>query len=159
MSKPVVFTLIFLLAPAAWTQTAPAGWKVLKDAKSACQISVPPEWAPWNDTSGAAVFQDTTTALAVVTTQTGQNFQPLTPAMQRMSGIVKEKLFENTAKRVFYQDRTSTHADEPNAYSASVPGTGGTCSCRVVFLPKVAAETVKKIVLSLAPVAAPGPSN
>ena len=156
MSKPVVFTLVFLLAPTAWTQTAPAGWKVVKDAKNACQISVPPEWAPWSDTSGAAVFHDTTTALAVVTTQPGQNFQPLTPAMQRLSGIAKDKLFENTVKRVFYQDRISTRADEPNAYSASVPGTGGTCSCRVVFLPAISAETVKKIVLSLAPVAAPG---
>jgi len=156
MSKPVVFTLVFLLVPPACAQTAPPGWKVVKDSKNACQISVPPEWAPWSDSSGAAVFQDTSTALAVVTTQPGQTFQPLTPAMQRLSGIAKEKLFENTPKRVFYQDKTSTRPDETNAYSASVPGTGGTCSCRVVFLPTIPAETVKKIVLSLAPVTASG---
>jgi hypothetical protein len=67
-------------------------------------------------------------------------------------GIRKETLFENTAKRVFYQDKISSRAEDPNAYSASVPGNGGTCSCHIVFLPSISQETAKKIVLSLGPV-------
>jgi hypothetical protein len=44
-----------------------------------------------------------------------------------------------------------------NAYSASVPGKAGTCSCHVTFLPSVSADTVKKIALSLGPVPQPDP--
>ena len=92
----------------------------------------------------------------MVTSQPGQTFKPLTESQKKSLGIPVEKMFENTAKRVFYQDKTSSRPDDPNAYSASVPGNGGTCSCRVAFLPSLSEETVKKIVLSLRPVTAPG---
>ena len=156
MRKQVVSTLLFLLVLPAWAQTVPAGWTVVKDSKHACQIAVPSEWTPWADNTGAAVFRDSTTAIAVVTSQPGQTFKPLTEPQKKSFGIPVEKMFENTAKRIFYQDRTSSGADDANAYSASVPGNGGTCSCRVVFLPSISQETVKKIVLSLSPVTAPG---
>ena len=155
MRKEVVLTLLLLLVPPTWAQTVPTGWKVVRDSKSAFQIAVPSEWAPWADNTGAAVFRDTTTAIAVVTSQPGQTFKPLTEPLQKSFGIPKEKMFENTAKRVFYQDKTSGHSEDPNAYSASVPGNGGTCSCRVVFLPSISQETAKKIVLSLGPVTGP----
>ncbi len=125
----------------------------MKDPKGVCQIAVPPEWTPWAENTGAAVLQETTTGLAVVTYQPGQAFQALTESMQRMLGIPKEKLFENTAKRAFYQDKTSEGKEDPNGYSGSAPGKDGTCSCRVVFLPSIPAETAKKIVLSLGPAA------
>ena len=54
-----------------------------------------------------------------------------------MFGIRKDKLFENTTRRIFYQDKISKHTEDPNAYSANVPGKGGTCSCHVVVLPSV----------------------
>jgi len=152
MRKQVALPLLLLLIQPTWAQTVPAGWTVVKDSKHACQIAVPSEWAPWADNSGAAVFRDSTTAIAVVTSQPGQMFKPLTEPLKKSVGIPKEKMFENTAKRIFYQDKTSSHSDDPNAYSASVPGNGGTCSCRVVFLPSISQETAKKIVLSLGPV-------
>jgi hypothetical protein len=155
MRKQVVLPLLFLLTLPAWAQTVPAGWTVVKDSKHACQIAVPPEWVPWADHTGAAVFRDSTTAIAVVTSQPGQTFEPLTERQKRSFGIPIEKMFENTAKRLFYQDRTSGHPEDPNAYSASVPANGGTCSCRVVFLPSIPQETAKKIVLSLGPVIEP----
>jgi len=129
---------------------------VVKDSKHACQIAVPSEWAPWADNTGAAVFRDSTTAIAVVTSQPRQTFKPLTESQKKSLGIPVEKMFENTAKRIFYQDKTSSRLDDPNAYSASVPGNGGTRSCRVVFLPSISQETAKKIVLSLSPVTEPG---
>ena len=156
MRKQVVSTLLFLLVLPAWAQTLPAGWTVVKDSKHACRIAVPSEWTPWADNTGAAVFRNSTTAIAVVTSQPGQTFKPLTEPQKKSFGIRVEKMFENTAKRIFYQDRTSSGADDANAYSASVPGNGGTCSCRVVFLPSISQETVKAIVLSLSPVTAPG---
>jgi hypothetical protein len=152
MRKQVALPLLLLLIQRTWAQTVPAGWTVVKDSKHACQIAVPSEWAPWDDNTGAAVFRDSTTAIAVVTSQSGQMFKPLTEPLKKSFGIPKEKMFENTAKRIFYQDKISSRSDDPNAYSASVPGNGGTCSCRVVFLPSISQETAKKIVLSLGPV-------
>jgi hypothetical protein len=139
----------------AWAQTVPAGWIVVQDSKHACQIAVPPEWTPWGDNAGAAVFRDSTSAIAVVTSQPAQTFKPLTEPVKKSFGIPAEKMFENTARRIFYQDKTSGHADEPNAYSASVPASGGTCSCRVVVLPSIPLETARKIVLSLGPAIEP----
>ena len=155
MRKRIVLPLLFLLIHPTRAQTVPAGWTVVKDSKHACQIAVPPEWTPWADNTGAAVFRDSTTAIAVVTSQPGQTFNALTEPQKKSFGIPAEKMFENTAKRIFYQDKTSGHAEDPNAYSASVPANGGTCSCRVVFLPGISHETAKKIVLSLGPAIEP----
>ena len=63
-----------------------------------------------------------------------------------------ELLSENTARRIFYQEKISRHADDPNAYSVSVPGKAGTCSGHISALPSVSDETAKKIALSLGPV-------
>ncbi|MCU1232066.1 MAG: hypothetical protein JWP63_33 [Candidatus Solibacter sp.] len=156
MRDHAVWTLLLLLAPPAVAQSVPAGWKIVKDAKSVCQIAIPPEWDSWKDSSGAAVFKDPSTAIAVVTNQPGQIFKSLTDTMVRMLGIPKDKLFENTAKRLFYQDRTSGGVEEPNAYSASAPADGSTCSCRIAFLPSIDKETAKKIVLSLGPATTTG---
>jgi len=125
---------------------------VVKDSKDMCQIAVPPEWVLLEEGSGAAVFQGSTTAIAVVTSQPAQIFKPLPEALQKVLEIRKEKLFENSVKRLFYQDKTSTRSSDPNAYSASVPGKAGTCSCHVTFLPSISADMAKKIALSLGPV-------
>jgi hypothetical protein len=151
----MITVLFLLLAPAAFGQAAssvPSDWKVVKDSKGACQISVPPGWAPLSESSGAAVLNDATNAIAVVTSQPGQAFKPMAPAMIKLIEIRKEKMFENTATRIFYQDKTAANADDTNAYTSSVPGNGGTCSCRVVFVPKIGEELAKKITLSLAPI-------
>jgi hypothetical protein len=152
----MVPTLILLCVPPAAAQTVPAGWQTIQDSRSACQIAVPPEWAPWGNNSGAAVLGDASTAIAVVTSQPGQAFKPLPDSLQKVLGIRKEKMFENSAKRIFYQDKTSGSPQDSNAYSASVPGkSGSTCSCRVNFLPGLSEDTARKIALSLGPVEAP----
>ena len=144
---PILVLLLFFRTS---SQTIPAGWKVVQDAKETCQIAVPPEWVFLEEGSGAAVFQDST--IAVVTSQPKQIFKPLSESLQKALDIRKEKMFENSVTRLFYQDKTSKSSSDPNAYSASVPGKAGTCSCHVTFLPSVSADTVKKIALSLGPV-------
>ena len=62
--------LFSLLLAAEVTLSLPAGWKVIKDSKGACQIAVPADWTP-SENSGSAVFQDATIAIAVVTTPFG----------------------------------------------------------------------------------------
>lgn len=149
MRECVVSVLVLLCSLPALSQTVPAGWKVIKDAKSTCQIAVPPEWVPFGENNGAAMLHDSTTAIAVVTSQPGQEFKPLSAMMVKSIGIPKEKLFENTATRLFYQDRTSRNPEETSAFSSSIPTKGGTCSCHVVVLPSVTEDVAKKIALSL----------
>jgi hypothetical protein len=85
-------TLFLSLLASALAQTTPAGWKIVKDSKSVCQIAVPPDWDPLSENTGAAVFQDATTAIAAVTSQAGQAFKPLPETWQKLLGIRKGKL-------------------------------------------------------------------
>ena len=149
MREYIAFILFLSLLLPASAQTVPAGWKVVKDSKGACQIAVPPDWVPFTENSGAAVLHNATTAIAVVTSQPGQIFKPLSESQLKLFNIGKEKIFENTAKRLFYQDKTSRNPDDSSAYSAMVPGKGGTCSCHVVFVPSITEEIARKITLSL----------
>ena len=152
MREFIVATLVLLGIPAVTAQTVPQGWKPVRDARGLCQIAVPPEWAPLEGSSGAAVLRDASTALAAVTSQPGQAFRPLTDSLLRLLAIPKERMFENSSKRVFYQDKVSKHAEDPNGFCASVPAKGGTCSCRVSVVPSIPLATAKSIALSLAPV-------
>jgi hypothetical protein len=147
--------LIAFLAPL--TGQTPADWKSVNDAKGACRIAVPPDWTQYSETSGAAVFHDATTGIAVVTSQPGQTFKQLTEKQIAMLGVAKDKIFENSARRLFYQDNVARNTDDTNAYSAMVPGKGGTCSCHVVFAREIPDDTARKIALSLAPVPPPEP--
>ena len=146
-----VFALFALLLPGAAPATEPAVWKVLKDSKGACQITVPEDWDFSPSEAGWAVLHDSTTAIAVVTSQPGQAFKPLPESLLKMMDIPKARVFENSAKRVYYQDKVAASATDTKAFSVMVPGKAGTCSSRVVFLPEVPEETARKIVLSVGP--------
>src|SRR4051794_28797802 len=115
MRECIVPALVLLSCLPASSQVAPADWKVIRDAKSECQIAVPPEWSPFGESGGAAVLRDPTTAIAVVTSQAGQEFKPFTAAFLKTMGVPKEKIFENSATRIFYQHKTSQGPDDTNA--------------------------------------------
>src|SRR5215471_14542889 len=97
--------LFALWLPAMSDQSAPKDWKVVKESKGACEISVPADWTQSEENSGSAVLQEASNAIAVVTSQPGQTFKPLTEAMQKLLRIPKDRLFENSPRRIFYQDR------------------------------------------------------
>ena len=147
-----VFALFALLLPDAAPESLPTGWKVLKDPKDTCQITVPEAWDSSSDQAGWAVLRDATIAIAVVTSQPGQAFKPLPESLLKMMRIPKERIFENSAKRVYYQDKIAANSSDTKAFSVMVPGKAGTCSSRVVFLPEVSEETARKIALSVGPV-------
>jgi hypothetical protein len=152
-----VFPVLLLFLSTVSAQTVPPGWNIVKDTKGLCQIAVPPEWTSFGENTGAAVFRDSTNAIAVVTSQSGQAFKPLPDPLVRSLEIPKDRMFENTPKRIFYQDRVSKGPEDTNAYSSSVPAKSGTCSCHLVVLPNVPAEVAKKIVMTLGPVAGDAP--
>ncbi len=145
-----VFALLSLVFARA-SDPLPPG-KVVKDTKGSCRILVPDNWTAPEENSGSAVLQDPSNAIAVVTSQPGQTFKPLTATMQRLLGIPKERMIENSETRIFYQDKVARDLTDSNAFSIMVPGKGGTCSARVVFLSTVSAEAARKIALSVAPV-------
>jgi len=149
----MVTALMLSCSATVLSQAVPADWKVIRDARSMCQIAVPPDWDVFGEVSGAAVFHDPTTAIAVVTSQPGQEYKPLTGWLLKSIGVPKELMFENSATRIFYQDKVSRGAEDTSAFSSSVPAKRGTCSCRVVVVPRVGEELAKKIVLSLSSVA------
>jgi hypothetical protein len=153
-----VNALILFCLPLS-AQVVPTGWQIVKDSKQACQIAVPADWSVYGESHSAAVFHDTSTALAVVTSQPGQTFAPLTEFFQKVLNINKDKFFENTAKRIFYQDKTSANHDDPSSYTFSVPGKGGTCSGRLTFLPSIPEDMARKIALSLGPAAETHPGS
>ena len=153
MRETILAGLFLFLSCLTSAQTVPAGWKVIKDAKDACQIAAPPDWSPFAEGAGAVVYQDSTTAIAVVTSQPGQAFKQLTEAQLKSLDVPRDKVFENSSKRLFFQDRISAGSGDPNAFSVMVPGKNGTCSAHIVFVPSVDQETARKIVLSLAPTA------
>ena len=70
----------------------------------------------------------------MVTTQPGQTLKPLAESIQKILGIAKDKLFENTAKRIYYQDKVARNATDSNAFIAMVPGKSGTCSSRSALI-------------------------
>lgn len=152
MREYVFASLILFFVQAVAAQVVPAGWQVVKDSKNNCQMAVPADWSPYGDNYGAAILRDTSTAMAVVTSQPGQTFRPLTEALQKVLNIPKDKMFENTTKRIFYQDKTSVGPEDPNGYTFSVPGKGGTCSGRLTFIPSITEEVARKIALSLGPI-------
>ena len=147
-----LFALLYSMLPGASDNTAPPAGNVVKDVKGSCQILVPENWTPSSENTGSAVLQDPSNAIAVVTSQPGQAFKPLTEAMHKLMRIPKDKMFENSARRIFYQDKVARDLADTNAFSAMVPGKNGTCSARIVFLSSVSEETAKKIALSVGPV-------
>lgn len=96
------------------------------------------------ENSGSAVLQDPSNAIAVVTSQPGQIYTPLTASMQKLLNIGKAQMFENSAQRIFYQEKVARDSADTNAFSIMVPGRGGTCSSRVVFLSSVLRITPKR---------------
>lgn len=153
MREYIAPTLFLLLLPSLGAQTVPAGWRLVRDTKNACQIAVPPDWSPYGDNIGAAVFQEVSTAIATVTSQPGQDFAPLSESMQRLLEIPKDKMFENSSTRIFYQERTSKDKEDPNVFSFSAPGRAGTCSGHLRLMPSIPADVIRKIALSLGPAA------
>ena len=151
MMREYIIAVLILLNPLT-AQVVPSGWQIVKDSKNACQLAVPPDWSIYGESRSAAVLNDTSTALVVVTSQPGQAFAPLTEHLKSILNISKEKLFENTANRIFYEDKASAHPADPKWYTFSVPGKNGTCSGRLTFLPSLQDDLARQIVFSLGPV-------
>lgn len=151
--REYILAALILFSSSLSAQIVPGGWQIVKDSKSACQIAVPPDWSVYGESHSAAVLHDPSTALVVVTSQPGQTFAPLTERLKSVLNLSKDKLFENSVSRIFYEDKSSAHAADPKCYTFSIPGRNGTCSGHLTFLPSLPDDLARQIVFSLAPAA------
>ena len=97
--------LVLLACFSVSAEALPADWKLVKDSKDLCQLAVPSDWVSLPDTIGAAILHDPATAIAVVTSQPEQTFQPLTEVLRKLIRIPQDRMFENSAKRLFTRTR------------------------------------------------------
>jgi hypothetical protein len=137
--------LLLLFCSGVFAQSVPAGWKIVKESGGKCQVSVPPEWvvAPGNPGYASAKKQ---LDGSVVVTIGYDTLQPMPESLQKAFKV--DKMFENTAKRVFYSD----HLDKITNYNVSVPGKAGfTCTSQVTFSEATKDDIAKAIALSVGP--------
>ena len=137
--------LFVLVCSGAFAQSVPAGWKTVKESDGKCEVSVPPEWtvAPGNPGYASAKKQ---LDGSVVVTIGYDTLQPMPESVQKAFKV--DKMFENTAKRVFYSD----HLDKITNYNVSVPGKAGfTCTSQVTFSEATKEDIAKAIALSVGP--------
>ena len=151
MRRVVVSGLLAVMCAMAGGQAVPAGWKIAKDDKGACQVAVPPNWTV-PPGGGPASLGEMMENMATLTSDVDR-LQPMPEAAQKMLGVTK--MIDNTDKHVFYFSRTEFRGNVAMQYRASMPGKGGKGRCHVSVSFKssmVTDELAKQIALTLSPV-------
>lgn len=124
---------------------AQSGWKTVKDKTGSCQLSVPPSWTLLSSPGMVNSPESTTTMVLSGMSQ----FHKYGDETLKMLDI--EKLYENSAQRIFY--RTRPNGSQANVdYHVEVPGNGKRCTAQIMLSLKYPEEEAKKIALSLGPV-------
>ena len=132
------------------TQTAPAQTKALKDGKSVCQVLVPADWQPDSDIPGIARDPKNLISVTVMWEQ-DYKVAPMTEMAIQMSSV--EKMFENTAQRIFYQGKAVTFGPVPKTpWTVYTPAPQkGACHCAISMQPGADEQAAKKVALTLGP--------
>ncbi len=124
----------------------PAGWKVVKEKTSACQISIPGDWTVSKDLPGNASAPGNGGDVQVLS-QAGKTVKPMSDMAQKALSV--DKMIQNTPQVVFFSN-PPTKSDNPiTPYHATVPGKGGTCVALISARKTVSEDTVKKMVSTL----------
>jgi hypothetical protein len=133
---------------AAATQTTPAGWKIIKDQRGACQVAVPPDWIPSARNPGVASARDVLDGMVVVTSDSAR----LKPIPESMRTIMKiEKLYENTGQRVVYMTRIAKDPKDSSSLNVAVPSKNGSCMTQVTYRSAISDDLAKKIAFTVGP--------
>jgi len=93
-------------------RSVPAGWKAIKDSKGCARLRFRRSGLRGRRTPGRRL-PGRIRGHPVVTSQPGQTYRPLSDAMLKLMNIPKEKLFENSATRLFYKDRPAATLPSP----------------------------------------------
>jgi hypothetical protein len=144
---PHVLSTVLLAATLAAVQVAPSG-QVFKSSTGTCQVTVP---ADWKLTEFAASDPAKTLNVMVLHEQDAK-VEVLDPVM--LKGVYgAEKVFENTAQRLFVQSQTQAFGPEPAStkWESLVPTKPkGSCQVIIVFKKGGSEAVARAIVMSLA---------
>ncbi|HUQ28787.1 MAG TPA: hypothetical protein VM051_09345 [Usitatibacter sp.] len=153
MKRIAITVLPVLFATTLAGAQAPAGWKVIKEDKAKCQMSVPAEWRQqeiFGKKIAAAASPDLTTD-ALVNLMDGDwaMFKSIVYSI-----YTKEKdrpKIEDTPKRLWFEIVTMTGAPGMTSWYVAVPGAAGTCNAQVNFKKgdKKAEELARKVVATV----------
>ena len=122
------FVLVLTIGAMACAQPLPAGWKIFKDDKGACQMSTP---ADWNQGMLPGMFKssDGFISVSLVLNTQGQ-FKPMPELAMKMLGAVK--VVENSDKRTFFEGKPSTFGPVPSTpWHIWIPAPKGSCNATV----------------------------
>lgn len=131
-----------IVVGAAFAQTVPAGWQVVKDGKGLCQIAVPADWVPDKLVKSFLVAGDKKANAVIHALAPNANYaQSMATAKQMMIPV---KMFEDTATRTWYSVARGNGKPGSSWYVA----TGGSqiCTAQIDFDDPAFEATAKKIV-------------
>jgi hypothetical protein len=152
MTRLTVAMLIFMGMSVA--QPVPAGWKVMKSEKGTCQVAVPGGWAVDNEFNTA---QDPKKLVsATIVHERDATMGPSESDAMRIVAYTPIKVFENTSKRVFLEDKVSPLGpgwpSPGRKFVAFVPQTSkGICQTRVMLKSGGTEALAKQVALTVSP--------
>jgi hypothetical protein len=141
---------IALLAMPLLADSIPAGWIVLKDTKSVCQIAAPGDFKP--DGTFIGLGRGPGDAMEVQVYSAPGPVKPLSETVAKMMNI--EKFIDNTDQRLFYANKPAKIKDgrTVTAWTVKIPRTGGNCFATITVVPGGSEDLVKKIAATIGPV-------
>ena len=124
--------------------SAQAGWQTLRDKTGVCQLAVPGNWSLLSLPGHAASpeHMDTTVIEGRVA------YRPFHFSQGEMKVLNIDKVFQNSAQRVFYS--ANTGATPPSLiYHVEVPGRTKVCIAQISTTPSFSQDEVKRIAATL----------
>jgi len=134
-----------LAAGAAFAQTVPAGWQVVKDSKSLCQIAVPADWVHDTLVKSFVASPDKTKKASAVIHALAPNANYAQSMATAKQVMIPVKIFEDTPSRTWFSVARGNGQPGSSWYVATNGGSQ-ICTAQIDFDDPAFEATAKKIV-------------
>jgi hypothetical protein len=136
------------LSTLAQAQEVPAGWKIVKDSKAACQMAVPSDWQQGIIPS---MFHDAKEGVTITLVQeTSYQVKPMSDL--ELKAHKAEKVVENSNQRVYLEEPLFTFGrSSTKPWDVWVAAPKGSCHATVSIKTGVDEATARKIVDTVKP--------
>ncbi len=132
----MTFALILVASNALQAQS---GWKTIKDATGACQISIPPSWSTIPGTPGQ--FASPEHLMSILLPGYPRKAAPMTDDEKRVMGAVK--IIENSAEYWLYTGKPTMQ--NVITYHVNVPTATRVCAAELAVKVGHSEDEIKKI--------------
>jgi len=134
-----------MIALSVLAQETPAGWKVVKDRKQTCQMSVPPDWTANAIMPSNLTAPDKKANVTFGSKPASMSYADLVKAAKGMFKPVK--MIEETASRTWYVAESARGKSGTTWYIAVA--TSPVCEAQIAFEDAAFEATAKQIAKSL----------